>query len=113
MILKKFLKCKISGLRVTETNLNYEGSLTLPPSVMKESGIKPGEFVMVINKNNGLRFETYVIEGEEGRVELNGGTARLGYPGDELIVFSFVFSEKEIEPKLIYVDENNRIRNMK
>lgn len=80
---------------------------------MKEANIKPGEFVMVINKNNGVRFETYVMEGKEGEVELNGGTARLGYPGDELIVFSFVFSEREIKPRIIYVDENNRVKMVK
>ncbi len=110
MTIKKFLKSKIHGAKVTGTNLNYEGSISLPPSFLKEANIKPYEFVMVVNKSNGIRFETYVIEGKEGEVELNGGTARLGYPGDELLIFSFVFSDKEVKPDIIFIDEDNRIK---
>ncbi len=113
MTLKKFLKSKIHGARVTGTNLNYEGSISLPPSLLKEADIKPYEFVMVVNKNNGIRFETYAIKGKEGKVELNGGTARLGHPGDELLIFSFVLSDKEVKPDIIVVDENNRIKQKK
>lgn len=113
MRLRKFLKSKIHGLNVTKTNLDYEGSISLPPSIMEEGDIKEYEFVLVINKANGKRFETYAIKGEEGEVALYGGAARLGYPGDEIFVFSFIFSEKEIKPKIIFVDKNNRIKYIK
>lgn len=113
MKLRKFLKTKIHGATVTKTNLDYEGSISLPPSIMKEADIKEYEFVMVINKANGKRFETYAIEGEEGEIALYGGAARLGHVGDEIFVFSFIFSEEEIKPKIIFVDKNNRIKNIK
>ena len=113
MRLRKFLKSKIHGLNVTKTILDYEGSISLPPSIMKEGDIKEYESVLVINKANGKRFETYVIKGEEGEVVLYGGAARLVYVGDEIFVFSFILSEEEIKPKIIFVDKNNRIRYIK
>lgn len=113
MKLRKFLKSKIHGLIVTKTNLEYEGSIGLPPSIMKEADIKEYEFVMVINKTNGKRFETYAIKGEEGEVALYGGAARLGYVGDEIFIFSFIFSEEEVKPKIIFVDKENKIKELR
>ncbi|MEO0261715.1 MAG: aspartate 1-decarboxylase [candidate division WOR-3 bacterium] len=113
MKLRKFLKSKIHGAVVTKTSLDYEGSISLPPSIMKEGDIKEYEFVMVINKANGKRFETYVIKGEEGEVTLYGGAARLCYVGDEIFIFSFIFSEEEIKPKIIFVDKENRIKEIR
>lgn len=113
MKLRKFLKSKIHNAIVTKTSLDYEGSISLPPSIMKEADIKEYEFVMVINKTNGKRFETYAIKGEEGEVALYGGAARLGYVGDEIFIFSFVFSEKPKKPKIIFVDKENKIKEIR
>jgi len=111
-LLRKVLFAKIQGLTVTGKNLEYTGSITLPKDIIEASGIIPGELVLVINMNNGLRFETYVIEGEKGQVELNGGAARLGEIGDKLIVMAFVLinpNEETIKPKVILVNEKNEV----
>ena len=94
------LKSKIHRARVTETKLNYEGSLGLDRELMEAADILPGERVQVVNLNNGARLETYVIEEEagSGTVCLKGPAARLGQVGDEIIVISYAFmSEEEIK----------------
>jgi len=115
MILRTILKSKISGLRVTETELFYPGSITIDKEILKRADILPGEKVEVLNLNNGIRAETYAIEGEKGCVCLNGPLARSGFVGDELIVLTYcLVTEDEIEkikPKIIRVDEKNRIKD--
>ncbi|MEW6327352.1 MAG: aspartate 1-decarboxylase [Thermodesulfobacteriota bacterium] len=109
------LKSKLHRLRVTEANLNYEGSLTIDASLMKAAGILPFEMVRVYNINNGERFETYAIEGlpDSGVICLNGAAARKGVVGDLLIVATYAFySEDELaghRPHLCHVDKDNRI----
>lgn len=90
-----FLKSKIHRARVTDKNLNYEGSLTIDENLMKKADILPGEFVQVINVTNGNRFETYVMRGEpnSGAVFLNGRTARRsGRRSIHYFLLSFRFS---------------------
>lgn len=107
---------KVSHIEVTDTDLDYvEGSLTLGRDIMDTSGLKSYEKVLVINLASGDRFETYLIRDEEHerRVCLNGGTARLGKQGDELIVLSFGHVPEEevdgIEPDIFYAGENNNL----
>ena len=85
------LKAKLHRIRVTEANLDYEGSLTLDPDDMEAVGIVPYEKILVADLENGSRFETYAIAGRRGsRVCcLNGAAARLGKVGDRLIVMCF------------------------
>ncbi|MBQ3343296.1 MAG: aspartate 1-decarboxylase [Kiritimatiellae bacterium] len=85
------LKSKLHRIRVTEANLDYEGSLTLDPDDMEAVGIVPYEKILVADLENGSRFETYAIAGRRGsRVCcLNGAAARLGKVGDRLIVMCF------------------------
>jgi len=115
-MLRLICRAKLHRLTVTEANIAYEGSLTIDDKLLKAADIIPGEQVQVVNLNNGERFETYVIEGksDSGVVCLNGGTARLGAPGDKLIVMSYALvDDKEIKnfsPKVILVDERNRIK---
>ncbi len=105
--------------RVTESNLFYEGSITIDRDIMDKAGLVPYEQVMVSNLNNGERFETYVIEGERGSgiIGLNGPTARKGMAGDRIIIFSYTYlEEKEIanfKPRIIILDESNRIVEVK
>lgn len=107
------LKSKVHGARVVESRLDYEGSLTLGKEIIEAAELFPGEKVLVSNLSNGKRFETYVIEGSEGAVYVNGAAAHLAQKGDILIVMSFkLVEEKEIKnhkPSLVYLDENNRI----
>jgi aspartate 1-decarboxylase len=111
----KMLKSKIHRARVTETNLNYEGSISIDRALMDKADIVPGEAVSVYNVNNGERFETYVIEGERnsGIIGLNGAAARLAVPGDLIIIASYCWLEKseikDFVARVVHVDEQNRI----
>ena len=87
----ELLKSKLHRIRVTEANLDYEGSLTLDPDDMEAVGILPYEKLLVANVENGNRFETYAMSGRRGSHVccLNGAAARLGKIGDRLIVMTF------------------------
>jgi aspartate 1-decarboxylase len=108
-------KSKIHRARVTEANLNYEGSITIDKRLLDEANILANEKVQVVNLNNGARFETYVFVGEEnsGTICLNGPAARLGQVGDLLIVISYCHLEfeeaRKYQPKVIHVDKQNKI----
>ena len=113
VMLRCILRAKIHGATVTESNLAYEGSITIDEAIVKKAGLLPYEQVMISNLNNGERFETYVIPGRRGEICLNGPTARKGVVGDTIIIFSYGYFEenklKGFRPKIIRLDENNRI----
>lgn len=106
-------KSKIHRATVTGADLEYEGSITLDPRLMKAADIVEYEQVQVVNINNGKRFETYAIAGapDSGEVVLNGAAARLAYPGDRVIIISYArYEESELadfKPRLVFVDEKN------
>ena len=108
-------KSKVHRATVTGADLNYEGSITVDPVLLAAADILPYEHVHVVNVNNGARFETYAIEGERGsgQVIVNGAAARLVQPDDKVIILSYgVYEAEELEtfePKLVFVDEHNRI----
>ena len=87
---KKFLHAKIHRATVKDANLNYAGSISIPEDLMKMVGLGEYEFVQVVNINNGLRFETYVIKGESGskNICLNGAAARLAEIDDRIIIMA-------------------------
>ncbi|MBU0686343.1 MAG: aspartate 1-decarboxylase [Candidatus Margulisbacteria bacterium] len=107
-------RAKLHRLTVTETNVNYEGSITLDAALLKAADILPHEKVQVVNISNGHRFETYAIEGISGEVCLNGAAARLATPGDLIIVICYtLIDEKEAKtlvPKIVHVDSHNKIK---
>ena len=109
-------KSKIHRATVTDADLAYEGSITLDPLLMEAADLIPYEHVHVLDVDNGARFETYVIRGEEGagEVVLNGAAARLVQPGDTVIILSYAsYDESELEdfrPRVVFVDAHNRIR---
>lgn len=107
------LRAKIHMATVTESNLEYEGSITIDSDILQEAGILPYEQVMVSNLNNGERFETYVIPGKQGEICLNGPTARKGIVGDRIIIFCYEYMSTEeaynLKPKIIKLNESNRI----
>ncbi len=111
----KVLKSKLQGLTVTEKNLYYTGSIKLDRNFLELANIQPYEVVLVINLNNGERFETYVIPAKKGSktVALQGGTARLGEIGDPLIIMSFLYKDvkdtKIEKPINIIFGKNNSI----
>ena len=113
--MRTMLKSKIHRARVTDANLHYEGSLTLDPALMEAADLMPYEQVHLLDVDNGARLETYAIEGERGsgQVVVNGAAAHLIRQGDIVIILSYVVvpeaEARSIEPKLVYVDEANRI----
>ncbi|NLL05471.1 MAG: aspartate 1-decarboxylase [Clostridiaceae bacterium] len=113
------MKSKIHRARVTESNLNYVGSITIDEDLMDMADLMKNEKVQIVNNNNGNRFETYVIPGERGSgmICLNGAAARLVHPGDVIIIISYGLFErkeaKEYNPKIVFVDENNKVVEIK
>lgn len=116
-MLRCFLRAKIHMATVTDSNLSYEGSITIDEKLLKKAGILPYEQVMVSNFNNGERFETYVLPGKKGEVCLNGPTARMGVVGDKVIIFCYGYFEenkvKKYKPNIILLDSKNRIIRVK
>lgn len=112
-MLRCMLRAKIHMARVTDSNLEYEGSITIDEDILKEADILPYEQVMVSNLNNGERFETYVIPGKSGEICLNGPTARKGVVGDRIIIFCYEYMDfkeaSNIKPRIIKLDEDNKI----
>lgn len=114
-MLKCMLRSKIHQAKVTDSNILYEGSLTVDQELLDATDIKPYEQVRISNLNNGERFETYIIPGERnsGVICLNGAAARKGTKGDVIIIFSYAYyNEKEAAdhaPKIIRLDGNNKI----
>ncbi len=110
---RELLKSKLHRARITETDLAYEGSLTLDPALLEAADITPYEKVQVVNVTNGERLVTYAIEGDpgEGEVCLNGAAARLGEVGDVVIVLSFGYygPVDDHDPTVVYVDDDNTI----
>ena len=114
--MRTMLKGKIHRARVTQVNIDYEGSITIDRSLMEASDILPFERVEVLNINNGARFSTYVIEGEanSGVIGLNGAAARLVAKGDIVIILSYCQVPDDeavvMTPSMVYVDSKNRIK---
>ncbi len=112
---RHMLKSKIHRATITNCDLNYVGSITLDPLLMRAADMLPGEKVHVLDIDNGERFETYTIEGSSGsgEVQINGAAARLVHSGDKVIVISYgVYEETELgdhKPIVVHVDEENSI----
>ena len=106
----EILKSKIHRVTVTESNLNYVGSVTIDMNLMEAANLIEGEKVQVLDINNGERFETYVITGERGKGEicLNGPAARKVAIGDIVIIASYAsmdFEEaRSFKPWIIFPD---------
>jgi len=118
------LKSKIHRARVTQANIDYEGSIIIDKRLMEAADILPYEQVQVLNVNNGARFETYAIEAEpdSGEVGIQGPAARLATVGDTVIILAYRQVEEEeahpsqgegFAPRLVYVDDKNAITETK
>ncbi|MFB0557090.1 MAG: aspartate 1-decarboxylase [Dehalococcoidia bacterium] len=113
--MRTMLKSKIHRARVTQVNLDYEGSITIDKVLMEAGDLLPFERVEVLNINNGARFSTYAIKGEanSGVIGINGAAARLVAKGDMIIILSYCQLPDDeaiaMEPTVVYVDEKNRV----
>lgn len=112
------MKSKIHKATVTEANLHYVGSITIDQAILDATEILPNEKVQVVNNTNGARLETYVISGERGSgvICLNGAAARLVQPGDEVIIISYAYMERQAaishEPIIAFMGHGNRIQQL-
>ena len=115
-MMRKMMRAKIHRATVTQADVHYEGSITIDRTLMDATDLLPNEAVCVWNVTNGNRFETYVVEGEPGSgvICVNGAAARLVSPGDLVIIAAFSWMDEAAarrhEPKVVFVDERNRIR---
>jgi aspartate 1-decarboxylase len=116
---KIMMRGKIHGAKVTDSNLDYEGSLSLDETLMTAADMVPYEQVHIYNKSNGERFLTYLIKAEKdsGVVGVNGAASHKADVGHELIIVSYGLMQKdEIEfftPRVVIVDEKNQILKIK
>jgi aspartate 1-decarboxylase len=114
-MLRTFMHSKIHRAAVTDSNLNYMGSLTLSAELLDAADIGEHELVYVVNLNNDARFETYTISGTPGAGELivNGAAARLVQPGDKIIIITYAqLTESELkdhQPRVIQTDKQNQV----
>jgi aspartate 1-decarboxylase len=111
------LKCKIHRATVTDADLNYEGSVSICPKLIKESGLLLYEQVDIYNCNNGARFHTYVILGKEGEICLNGAAARHVHKGDIVIIAAYGSmpeqEAKDHKPRCVFVTEKNQVKDIR
>lgn len=113
MALRCFLQAKIHGVKITQANPGYMGSIAVCPDLLRASGILPNEKVDVYNLDNGNRLSTYVIMGETGQIGLNGAAALKGKQGERVIIVSYTWLEghevQEHKPRLVFADQENNI----
>ncbi len=109
---------KVHGIRVTEANLAYNGSLTLDEGIMKAAGVLEYQKVLVVNNQNGERLETYLIKGAKGSGVccLNGAAAHKGKEGDVLILMVFGYMDAYLaqnhKPLRVFIKEENKIKSI-
>ena len=113
-MLLQILKSKLQGAIVTESQIDYPGSISLSDELMEASGIKQFELVHVNNKTNGNRIVTYAVRNRQrGRITINGAASRLFQKGDIIHVLAFVYLDDSettaFQPTLVITDEENNV----
>jgi aspartate 1-decarboxylase len=109
------LKAKLHRVRVTQSELHYEGSCAIDDDLLDAADIREYQQIDIYNVTNGERFTTYAIRAQRGSgtISVNGAAAHKANPGDILIIATYaMYSELELQkfhPQLVYVDEHNRI----
>lgn len=116
---RRMLKSKIHRATVTQADLDYEGSITISPELLKAANLLPNEAVWIWNVTSGTRFETYTLLGVPGSSEIcvNGAAAHLVTPGDIIIIASFIqLAEADCYthvPTVVFVNEDNQIKEIR
>ena len=116
---RTMLKSKLHRVRVTHSELDYEGSCAIDEALLEASNIRGYEQISIYNVSNGERFSTYAMRADRhsGIISINGAAAHKASPGDIIIIASYaIYHEIELEkfkPQLVYVDGNNRIQSQR
>jgi aspartate 1-decarboxylase len=110
-MLREILKSKLHRAMITDADVEYEGSIEIPSDLMEAADLWPGETVLVASITTGARLETYVLEGAPGtgRILINGGAAHLIKAGERVTIMAFGYTETPPAPKILLLDEQNRI----
>lgn len=117
-MLRTMLQAKLHRVRVTQADLDYEGSCGIDEALLEASGLREFQYIELYNVNNGERFSTYIIKAARGSgaISLNGAAARKAAIGDPLIICAYSsYSDAELEryqPIVVLVDEQNRPREV-
>jgi aspartate 1-decarboxylase len=106
---RTYLASKIHGITVTNKSVEYHGSVSIDPRLMKQADVEPYEQVSVVNLSNGERWETYALPGDAGEFRLNGGSARLGEVGDACVVMTFQHTDTFEGAAVVFVDADNAV----
>ena len=112
----EWIKSKIHRAKITQSDLNYIGSIAIDEDLMDAANLIENEKVSIYNITNGERLDTYVIKGERGSsiISLNGAAARKADIGDYVIIASYASMDfeqaKTFKPTVIFPDENNSIK---
>lgn len=112
---RTMLQAKLHRVRVTRSELHYEGSCAIDDALLDAAGLREYQQIDIYNVTNGERFTTYAIRAQRnsGTISVNGAAAHKASPGDIIIIAAYAnYSELELQryqPKLVYVDEMNRI----
>lgn len=109
MRLSQLLKAKLHHARVSYANPEYVGSIEVGRELMDAVGLIDGELVHIWAVDHESRIQTYVFGGPAGTIGLNGGAAHFFKPGDRIIIAAFDLSDEPIQPKVVLLDESNRI----
>lgn len=110
---------KIHRATVTDADLNYVGSITIDEAILEASGLVPGQMVQITNVSNAVLWRTYIVKGKKGKGEivLNGPPARHFQKGDKVIILGEAWVEvtetKKISPTLVFVDDKNKITEVR
>jgi aspartate 1-decarboxylase len=115
MMLIEVLQAKIHGATITESNINYLGSITIDATLLKKTGLLPNQKVTVANYSNGYRWDTYIIEGKPGSgcICVNGVSARFNQVGDRIIILAYCSIDRQdyygYKPVIVFPNEKNLI----
>ena len=113
---RTFVRSKIHRATVTGAELDYVGSISICPALLKAAEMLPYEFVHVNNLSNGFHWETYIIEGRAGEITLNGPPARNFRPGDLVVIFALLGvplgDEAKVTHRVVFVDNKNQITSV-
>lgn len=112
-VFRTLLKSKIHRATVTDSNVNYEGSITIPTDLMEAADLWEGEKVLVTSITGGQRLETYVITAPagSGKIIINGAAAHLINTGHMVTIMAFGQSETPVKPKRLLLNAKNEIVN--
>jgi len=113
-MLRKTLLSKIHRATITQCDVDYVGSITIDADLLRETGMRPNEAVMVLDIDNAARFETYIIRGEPGSgiIGINGAAAHLVEPGHKVIILNYGLTDQPLDDHtatVVIADENNRV----